>query len=234
MADDWRDYQEEAAAFFRSLGQSADTNVTLHGVRTSHDIDVVVKSKHVGFEVLWLIECKHWKSPVSKLHVLGLREIVNDLGADRGILLCEAGFQAGAIEAANLTNVQVSSLATLSMKTQSDVSAMRLRDISDRVAIAKSLYWDLDKAFRIKVGLRAESFEHNYSGDLVIRYSETVLGEALRHRYPIQMGEFGSLVGLNLPKSYHDFNEVADSLEFIVRDLEERLSTAHAERGREP
>lgn len=66
-------------------------------------MDVVVRSKHVGYEVLWLLACKHWKSPVTKLHVLRLREIVNDLGADRGILLCEAGFQTGAIEAANLT-----------------------------------------------------------------------------------------------------------------------------------
>jgi len=231
VADDWRDYQEEAAAFFRSLGQSADTNVTLHGVRTSHDIDVVVKSKHVGFEVLWLVECKHWKSPVSKLHVLGLREIVNDLGADRGILLCEAGFQAGAIEAANLTNVQVSSLATLSMKTQNDVSAMRLRDLSDRVAIAKTLYWDLSKDYRIKAGLRAEAMEHNYSGDLVIRYSETVLGEALRQRYRIQMGNYGSLLGFNLPKVYQNFNELADYLDFMVRDLEERLAAAHAVLG---
>lgn len=81
MADDWREYQEETAEFFRSLGLTAETDVTLTGVRTTHDVDVVVRSKHVGFEVLWLVECKHWKSPVTKLHVLGLREIVSDLGA---------------------------------------------------------------------------------------------------------------------------------------------------------
>src|SRR5690349_4327718 len=90
MAVDWKDYQQEAAEFFRSLGMSAHVDVTLQGARTTHDVDVVVRSKHIGFEVLWLVECKHWKSPVSKLHVLGLREIVSDLGADRGILLCEA------------------------------------------------------------------------------------------------------------------------------------------------
>ena len=75
-------------------------------MRTTHDVDVVVRSKHVGFEILWLVECKHWKTSVSKLHVLGLREIVADTGADRGIALSESGFQSGAVEAANLTNVQ--------------------------------------------------------------------------------------------------------------------------------
>jgi len=228
MAVDWKEYQEEAAGFFRSLGMSAAVDVTLQGVRTTHDIDVVVRSKHVGFELLWLVECKHWKSPVSKLHVLGLREIVTDLGADRGILLCEAGFQAGAIEAASLTNVHASSLATLSLETRKDVSAMRLRDIADRVTIAKVLYWDLDKSYRIEVGLRAEAFEHSYSGTLVLQYLETVLSEARLERYPIQMGEYGRLTGFDLPKMYRNLDEVVIALDPMIADLEKRLAHAHA------
>ena len=87
MTNDWREYQEEAAKFFQSLGLEAKTNVTVRGVRTSHDVDVLVKSRHAGFEVTWIVECKQWKSRVSKLHVLALREIVTDTGSDRGILL---------------------------------------------------------------------------------------------------------------------------------------------------
>lgn len=88
---DWKDYQEETAEFFRSLGLKAETDVTVEGVRTKHDIDVLVKSHHAGFAITWIIECKHWNSKVSKLHVLALREIINDTGADRGILLAENG-----------------------------------------------------------------------------------------------------------------------------------------------
>lgn len=228
MAGDWKQYQQEAAEFFRSLGLFAEVDETLQGVRTKHDIDVAVRSKHVGFEVLWLVECKHWKTRVSKLHVLGLREIVNDVGADRGIILCEAGFQSGAIEAANLTNVQVSSLATLSLETKSDVLAMRLRDLADRVAIAKSLYWDLDKGYRIEVGLRAEVFEHDYSGDFVVRYCEMVLAEARRDRYPIQMGGYSRLSGFDLPERYGCFDDVCATMDPILCDLERRLAEAHA------
>ena len=50
--------------------------------RTEHDVDVVVKSVHTGFDVMWIVECKHWKTPVSKLHVLGLRQIVIDAVGD--------------------------------------------------------------------------------------------------------------------------------------------------------
>ena len=36
----WKEYQEEAAEFFRSLGLLATTDQTLRGVRTEHDVDV--------------------------------------------------------------------------------------------------------------------------------------------------------------------------------------------------
>src|SRR5439155_25089010 len=76
LAMDWKDYQEEAAEFFRKLGLEAQTDVKVKGVRTTHDIDVLVKSHHAGFDITWIVECKQWKSKVSKLHVLALREIV--------------------------------------------------------------------------------------------------------------------------------------------------------------
>jgi hypothetical protein len=72
------------------------------------------------------VECKHWKEPVSKLHVLALRAIVTDVGADKGILLSEAGFQSGAIEASNLTNVQVATLADLRRTASDRIGAVRL------------------------------------------------------------------------------------------------------------
>jgi hypothetical protein len=50
---DWRDYQEEAADFFRSLGLDADTDVTIQGVRTKHGVDVLVKSHHYG-SMTWI------------------------------------------------------------------------------------------------------------------------------------------------------------------------------------
>lgn len=140
MATDWNDYQEEAAALFRSMALDASSNVTVQGVRTTHDVDVVVKSQHAGFQVQWLVECKHWKSPVSTLHVLALREIVSDTGSDREILLCEAGFQSGAIEAATLTNVQVTSLENVRITAGRDISAMRLRELYERVERCSERY----------------------------------------------------------------------------------------------
>jgi restriction system protein len=157
IATTWQEYQEEAAEFFRSIGLEATTNHTVQGVRTKHDIDVYVKSHHVGFDVVWIVECKHWNTPVSKLHVLALREIVTGLGVDRGILLCEMRFQSGALEAAALTNVHLTSLATLRGTASAEVTAMRVRELYNRIEACRVRYWDIPKQARIGAGLRPEA-----------------------------------------------------------------------------
>jgi hypothetical protein len=77
---------------------------------------------------------------VNKLHVLGLRQIVADLGVDRGILLCEVGFQSGAAEAAALTNVHLTSLAGLRGTAGAEFTAMRLRELFDLAEACRTRY----------------------------------------------------------------------------------------------
>ena len=180
----WKEYQEEAASFFRSLGLDASTDVSVTGVRTKHDVDVLVKSRHLGFEITWLVECKHWKSRVSKLHVLALREIVTDVGADRGILLSEIGFQSGAIEAANLTNVKATSLAEIGDSAKNDIFSMRLRELYDRIEVCNDRYWDIPKDHRIEHGLRPEVGQNRYSGAGKIELCRDLLSQAFRGLYP--------------------------------------------------
>jgi restriction system protein len=160
----WAKYQREAARTFRGLGMQVKTNAVVRGVRTRHAVDVLVQGRFVGFEITWLVECKLWKSRVSKLHVLALREIVSDVGADRGILLAEHGVQRGAAEAAALTNVHISKLVEIRESTKSEVLAMQLRELYDRVDSCKQRYWDIPKDDRIAAGLRHEVGQFGYSG----------------------------------------------------------------------
>jgi len=223
MASNWNDYQEEAAAFFRSLGLDAQTNVTMQGVRTQHDIDVVVRSNHVGFDVTWLVECKFWATSVSKLHVLGLRAIVADLGADRGIILSESGFQSGAHEAAALTNVRATSLATLRDTASAEIYAMRMRELYDRTKECRRRYWDIPKDERIRLGLRPEAPDVGYSGDIVIQFAEALLADALRAAYPITLDTLHAHVVLGGPQTYRSPEEVTIALAPLIADLEARF-----------
>jgi len=228
MSAAWKDYQEKAASTFRGLGFEASTDVTLKGVRTTHDIDVVVRSRHVGFEIMWLVECKLWKTAVSKLHVLALREIVADTGADRGILLAEAGFQIGAIEAATLTNVQVTSLLAVSESSRQDVFAMRIRDLYENCENVSDRYWALSKEDRIKYQLRPEVGSIGYSGLGAISVCRDVLSRAMRGMYPFKCEDLHVLMFAGIPEYFIDAENVVSVVEKMLDELDGKLSLCEA------
>lgn len=219
----WKQYQEETATYFRSLGLEASTDVTIHGVRTTHDIDVLVKSYHAGFEIMWVVECKHWSKPVNKLHVLALREIVHDTGADRGILLSESGFQSGAIEAANLTNVQVTSLKGIQESTSAAIYSMRFLELIDRVGTCKDRYWSIPKEERIRTGLRFEYAEHNYSGARVVEMCEDLLTRSIQGAFPFRAETLEAIKRFGPNKTFASPAEVLSIVDEYISDLEKKL-----------
>ncbi|MXZ09835.1 MAG: restriction endonuclease [Gemmatimonadetes bacterium] len=105
----WREHQEAVAEVFRELGCRAEVEKTITGARGTHDIDVYVTFSQFGNECRWIIECKLTSRPVKKKEVLTLQGIVQDVGADRGFIFCESGFQSGASAAAQNTNILLQS-----------------------------------------------------------------------------------------------------------------------------
>lgn len=101
----WRDYQNAVAGAFRDLGCSAEVDATVHGARGPQKIDVYVTFQKFGHECRWLIECKLWCTPVPKDFVHTLYSKVQNVGADRGLIFSESGFQSGAGVAAQHTNI---------------------------------------------------------------------------------------------------------------------------------
>ena len=102
---DWRVYQEATAEVFRRLGCNAQVDFRVTGARATHDVDVYATFLRSGILCTWVIECKLWKTRVPKEKVLALKSLIDDLGADRGIIVSEAGFQPGAQDAARGTNI---------------------------------------------------------------------------------------------------------------------------------
>jgi restriction system protein len=228
MANTWKEYQEEAAAFFRALGIDSETDVTVQGVRTTHDVDVLVKSHHVGFDVTWIVECKHWKSRVSKLHVLALREIVADVGADRGILLSEGGFQSGAIEAATLTNVHVTSLAAVRRTARTEILSMRLRELYDRIEACREQYWNIPKKARIEHSLRPDVGDLGYSGAHILDLAGDLLTKTFRGIYPIESETLAALCTPGFPRQFATAEDLLAIVDPMVGDLEARLKAYEA------
>jgi restriction system protein len=189
---------------------------------------VFVKSFHVGFDVVWIVECKHWAKKVTKLHVLALRQIVTDVGADRGILLSEKGFQSGAVEAATLTNVRVTSLAELRGTASADIMAMRLRELYDRVESCRKRYWNIPKYVRIDCGLRPEVAAGGYSGNHTVDFAKDVIAKALRGVYPVEVDHVYALVLWGRARRFSSAKQIVSLIEPMIVELETKLTACES------
>jgi restriction system protein len=185
----WNEYQDRVAEFFLGLGLDAATDVTLQGVRTAHDVDVVVRTDFLGIVITWIVECKSWRTRIPKEKVFVLRQIVDDVGADRGLLMSESGYQKGALEAAKFTNVQLTSLDDLAETMRYHLAMARLRRIHERVQDCAERYWALSKIDRIDHGLRGDWDPGGYWGDRVIITVRACVVFALLDGFPVVYDE---------------------------------------------
>lgn len=141
---DWREYQRDAAGFFETLGMRAEVEAQVVGARAMHNVDVAVTFTAYGIDHTWLVECKLWRRKVHKAEVLTLRGVVDDVGADRGFLLSERGFDPGAVTAARLTNITLTNLEDLRANAEADIEDLRWGQ----------LYSQVIRCREIAVGLR--------------------------------------------------------------------------------
>jgi Restriction endonuclease len=123
----WEQYQHRTADLLRELGFAAAVNDPLaapNGV--IHKVDVSARIVLAGVDVLWIVECKLWKRRVPKEKVSALKDIVNDLAADRGLLMSEKGFQSGAVHLAAAKNITLSSLDEVRVNASEQLIASRV------------------------------------------------------------------------------------------------------------
>lgn len=85
---------------------------------------------------MWIIECKFWKRnrAIPKEKVETLLSIVSDVGADRGLLVAEHGFQSGAIASARQTNVTLVTFDELRASSADELRTLRVRNLADQVS----------------------------------------------------------------------------------------------------
>lgn len=172
----WKLYQDEAANFFQKLGMDAKIEQKIEGVRGMHEIDVYVEGTIHGLPFIWIIECKAWNRNISKEKILALSSILSDIGADRGFLLSEKGFQSGAIRVSEKSNITLTSLADLNQVIAID-------------SIIGQLNWRLHKATLKLRKMKREFYNDEFYppmmkelGELFIL--ESVLDDAIKNEYP--------------------------------------------------
>lgn len=110
---EWQIYENDVFNLFRSTGNYCEKNVITQGVRSNHQIDVLLRLEAPLKNHLWLIECKKRSRPIGKNELQSFKTIIDDIGADHGFILSEKGFQKGAKRMAKSLNITLTSYSYL-------------------------------------------------------------------------------------------------------------------------
>ena len=85
----------------------AQRQVSLTLPRGAVDVDVLATETRDGIPYRIICECKYWQANIPRQIVHAFRTVMNETGAHRGFIISRAGFQAGAVDAARDTNIDL-------------------------------------------------------------------------------------------------------------------------------
>lgn len=103
-------FEEFVHATYSSLlkGYGAEVFLRRHYLGKSghnHEIDVSARLRIAGADLLLLIECKCYKKRVGVYDILAFAQRIDDIGAQKGIMVSKVGYQDGAVKLATSKNI---------------------------------------------------------------------------------------------------------------------------------
>lgn len=105
---DWKDLQNKVAEVLVQSGFfNVEVEKKIETVRNSVTVDVFAQEVKFGRTSTLIFECKQWSAKVPQSVVQAFRATMSDCGADCGYIVSKSGFQNGALEAANYTNIRL-------------------------------------------------------------------------------------------------------------------------------
>ena len=108
---DWKHLEEMVNQAFDEMGYESYRDHELSTVRGTVRIDVYAVKTSSPIPTIVLCECKYWEKPVSQNVIYGFRSICADVGAHFGLIISKAGFQSGAKETRDATNIHLLSFS---------------------------------------------------------------------------------------------------------------------------
>ncbi len=102
----WQDLEAGVARILADCGYDVEMGKNVKLARGDANIDVWADDHSLPPNVI-AVECKHWKDSVPKTVVHSFRTVVEDSGANLGLIVSGAGFESGAVEAAAYSNVRL-------------------------------------------------------------------------------------------------------------------------------
>ncbi|WP_079034892.1 restriction endonuclease [Streptomyces hirsutus] len=190
---EWEKYQIKVSETLSEFGFATKVEEVIEGARGRHEVDVTARIRYAGIDQLWIVECKKWKRPVPKERVLAFASIIDDVGADRGLIFAEGGFQAGAVRASRNSSITLTNLIDFVSNSANELSSIKVSDLVGRIAELENKFhsiWNLNAAERNRVNSRyigPESF--GLKEPIAVRACLSMLKDSLEaasfNRWPV-------------------------------------------------
>jgi len=103
---DWRDLQNKVKVFFEEMGFRSEVAKTINGVRGHNEIDVYAESMD-ELNLRIFVECKFWNANIPQREINAFRTVIQDSGANIGYFIVKNGFQKGAFDSSENTNIKL-------------------------------------------------------------------------------------------------------------------------------
>ena len=130
---DWKDLQIKVKQIYLNLGCDTNEDFVVKGMRTEHRIDVFAVFNFGGQTYRTIIECKYWNSKVKKAQVGTSIGIIDDIGAEKGIIVSKKGFQSGARKLAMCTNISLTTYDELLRDSALFINKFKLENALKRL-----------------------------------------------------------------------------------------------------
>lgn len=105
LPENWQDLQTGVQRIFRNVGLRADVEVDLETPRGSVNVDVLAVDVRSVDKIRYIVECKNWGSAVPQSVVHSFTTVMQETGANIGLIISKHGLQQGAKRYTQNTNI---------------------------------------------------------------------------------------------------------------------------------
>ena len=103
----WKDLQDKVDFIFSCVGLISEKEKKLQTPRGTVEIDVFAVDPLSLDKIIYLVECKNWCNRVPQTVVHGFVTVMHETGSNIGYIISKKGFQKGATEYVNSTNIRL-------------------------------------------------------------------------------------------------------------------------------
>lgn len=193
----WKKFEEFVANIQKYLTPHAKVthNEFIQGKSgVKRQVDVVVRYNLGQFNLLVVIDCKDWKNPVDIGNVGSFSDLVEDIGANRGAIVCNAGFTSGALKRAQEKGIDLLRVADAESKDWTAKLAIpTLCDFRYVKSYSYSIRHSVPTPFMIPYTDYRYLEIYNKDGELIDMISNLIKKAWNENKFPNEPGEYKGL-----------------------------------------